>query len=153
MIKIELIYLVIEWDSLIVEMIILAGIIWFAVYIEHWAYKRSHQQKDKKTKHNVLVFLKNDLEQRMRFIDESSHTKDYKPFFTDMWHSIIISGKHTLIHFDLFSIIQRTYSWLKYYNTELESNSKGKEIKGKTIKELLEEIRKSITKSLKKLED
>jgi hypothetical protein len=61
-------------------MIILAGIIWFAVYIEHWAYKRSEQQKDKKTKHNVLVFLKKDLEQRMRFIDESSHTKDNKPF-------------------------------------------------------------------------
>ena len=91
MIKIELVYLVIEWDSLIVEMIILAGIIWFAVYIEHWAYKRSQQQKDKKTKYNVCL-LKNDLEQRMRFIDESSHTKDYKTFFTDMWDSIIISG-------------------------------------------------------------
>ena len=62
-------------------------------------------------------------------------------------NSIIISGKHTLIHFDLFQSIQRAYSWLKYYNTELESNSKDKEIKGKTIKELLEEIRKSITKS------
>ena len=55
--------MVIEWDSLIVEMIILAGIIRFAVYIEHWAYKRSEQQKDKKTKHNVISFLKNDLEE------------------------------------------------------------------------------------------
>jgi formate hydrogenlyase subunit 3/multisubunit Na+/H+ antiporter MnhD subunit len=49
LIKINLVYLVIEWDSLYIEMIVLAGIIWFAVYIEHWAYKRSEQQKDKKT--------------------------------------------------------------------------------------------------------
>jgi hypothetical protein len=61
-------------------MIVLAGIIWFAVYIEHWEYKRSEQQKDKKTKYNVLVFLKNDLEQRLRFIDEPSHIKDYNRF-------------------------------------------------------------------------
>lgn len=143
----------IEWDSLIVEMIILAGIIWFTVYIENWAYKRLEIQKDKKTKYNVISFLKNDLEQRQRFIDESLHTKDYKPFFTDMWDSIIISGKHTLISFELFQSVQRTYSWLKYYNTELESNSKDNEIKEKTIRELLEEIRKSIRNSLTQLEN
>jgi hypothetical protein len=145
--------LAIEWDSLIVEMIILAGIIWFTVYIENWAYKRLEIQKDKKTKYNVISFLKNDLEQRQRFIDESLHTKDYKPFFTDMWDSIIISGKHTLISFELFQSVQRTYSWLKYYNTELESNSKDNEIKEKTIRELLEEIRKSIRNSLTQLEN
>ena len=51
-------YLAIEWDSLIVEMIILAGIIWFAVYIEHWTYKRSEKQNNQKTKENVITFLK-----------------------------------------------------------------------------------------------
>ena len=143
----------IEWDSLIVEMIILAGIIWFAVYIEHWTYKRSEKQKDLKTKENVVFFLKDDLEQRLRFIDESLHSQDYKPFFTDMWDSIIISGKHALISFELFQSIQRTYSWLKYYNTELRgNNNKDKETKEKILIELLEEIRTSITKSMKKLE-
>ena len=44
----------IEWDSLIIEMILLAGIIWFAVYIEHWAYKRTQQEQDKKTKNKVI---------------------------------------------------------------------------------------------------
>jgi hypothetical protein len=61
--------------------------------------------------------------------------------------------KASLILLQLFQSIQTTYSRLKYYNTELESNSKDKEFKEKIIKELLEEIRKSIIKSLKKLED
>ena len=74
----------IEWDSLVIEMILLAGIIWFAVYIEHWAYKRTQQEQDKKTRSNILLFIKNDLEQRLRFIEESINYKDYKPFFTDM---------------------------------------------------------------------
>jgi len=34
----------IEWDSLIVEMLILAAIIWFAEYLEHWTYKRSEKK-------------------------------------------------------------------------------------------------------------
>jgi hypothetical protein len=76
--------LAIQWDSLVVEMILLAGIIWFAVYIEHWAYKRTQQEQDKKTRSNILLFIKNDLEQRLRFIEESINYKDYKPFFTDM---------------------------------------------------------------------
>jgi hypothetical protein len=56
-------------------MIILPGIIWFSVYIEHWTYKRSEKQKDQKTKENVVLFLKNDLEQRLRFIDKSLQSR------------------------------------------------------------------------------
>ena len=74
----------IQWDSLVVEMILLAGIIWFAVYIEHWAYKRTQQEEDKKTRNNIFIFMKDDFEQRLRFIGESINYKDYKPFFTDM---------------------------------------------------------------------
>jgi hypothetical protein len=33
----------IEWDYLIVEMVLLAGIIWFTVYIEHLAYRISQK--------------------------------------------------------------------------------------------------------------
>lgn len=133
-------------------MIILAGIIWFAVYIEHWVHERTEKHRDQKTKKNIILFLRNDLEHRLRFIDESFKYQDYKPFFTDMWDSIIISGKHTLISFELFQSIQRTYSWLKYYNAELESNNRDKETKEKILLELLEEIRKSIIKSITELE-
>lgn len=133
-------------------MIILAGIIWFAVYIEHWVYERTEKHRDQKTKKNIILFLRNDLEHRLRFIDESFKYQDYKPFFTDMWDSIIISGKHALISFELFQSIQRTYSWLKYYNSELESNHRDKESKETILLELLEEIRKSITKSITELE-
>lgn len=103
-------------------MLLLAGIIWFAVYIEHWAYKRSQQKEDKKTRKNILIFIKDDLEHRLDFIEESLQYKDYKPFFTDMWDAIILSGKQSLLSFELFQSVQLTYSWMKYYNSELESN-------------------------------
>ena len=74
----------IQWDSLVVEMILLAGIIWFAVYIEHWAYKRTQQEEDKKTRNNIFIFMKDDFEQRLRFIGESINYKDFKSFFIDI---------------------------------------------------------------------
>jgi len=76
--------LAIEWDSLVIEMILLAGIIWFAVYIEHWAYKRTQQEEDKKTRNNIFIFMKDDFEQRLRFIGESINYKDFKSFFIDI---------------------------------------------------------------------
>jgi hypothetical protein len=63
--------LAIEWDYLFVEMILLAGIIWFTVYLEHWTYKRSERKRDKRTKNNLFIFIIDDLEQRLHFIDES----------------------------------------------------------------------------------
>jgi hypothetical protein len=143
--------LAIEWDSLVIEMILLAGIIWFAVYIEHWAYKRTQQQEDKKTRNNIFLFIKDDLEQRLRFIEESINYKDFKPFFTDMWDAIILSGKHSLLSFELFQNIQRTYSWMKYYNSELENN-KNSVSKEKILVELLEDVKKYINKSLHRIE-
>ncbi|MGB9168840.1 MAG: hypothetical protein WCB31_07935 [Nitrososphaeraceae archaeon] len=141
----------IEWDSLVIEMILLAGIIWFAVYIEHWAYKRTQQEEDKKIRSNIFLFIKNDLEQRLRFIEESINYKDYKPFFTDMWDAIILSGKHSLLSFELFQNIQRTYSWMKYYNNELENN-KNSVSKEKILVELLQDVKKYINKSLNRIE-
>jgi hypothetical protein len=76
--------LAIEWDVIIVEMTLLAVIIYFSVYLKHWAYTRSQKQEEKKTRKNIMMFIKNDLEQRLHFIDESVQYKDYKPFFTDM---------------------------------------------------------------------
>jgi hypothetical protein len=144
--------LAIEWDYLLVEMVLLAGIIWFTVYLEHWSYKRSQRQQDNKTKDNLFIFIKDDLEQRLHFIDESLQYKDYKPFFTDMWDAIILSGNHSLLSFELFKNIQRTYSWMKYYNSELESRD-NETSKEKTLLELLADVKKSIHKTIEKLEE
>jgi len=37
---------VIEWGVIIVEMSFLAGIIYFSVYLEQWAYMRSQKKED-----------------------------------------------------------------------------------------------------------
>ena len=104
----------IEWDYLLVEMVLLAGPIWFTVYIEHWVYRWPQVKEDKKAIKNIIRFINDDLEHRLCFIDESLHYKDYKPFLTDMWDAVILSGKQSLLHFELFQSIQRTYSWMKY---------------------------------------
>ena len=143
--------MVIEWDSIIVEMTLLAAIIYFSVYLERWAYTRAQNKEEQRTRRNIMLFIKNDLEQRNRFIDESFQYKDYKPFFTDMWDAVVLAGKHSLLPFDLFQSLQRTYSWMKYYNSELESRNKN--LDEKVVKELLEEVRKSISKSLSKLKE
>lgn len=142
----------IEWDYLFIEMILLAGIIWFTVYLEHWSYKRSQREQDKKTKDNLFIFIRDDLEQRLHFINESLQYKDYKPFFTDMWDAIILSGNHSLLSFELFKNIQRTYSWMKYYNSELESRD-NKTSKENTLLELLDDVKKSIHKTIHKLDE
>ena len=142
----------IEWDQVITENIILAGIIYFAVYLEQWIHIRSERHLERKTAKNVIIFIKDDLEQRLRFIEECNQYGDYKPFFTDMWDSVVFAGKHTLISFELFQTIQRTYSWMKYYNAELEMNTKYKSPDEKVLKELLGDVERSIHKSIEKLE-
>lgn len=141
--------ILIEWDSLIVEMLILAAIIWFAVYLEHWTYRRSEKQKEQKERRNLIIFIDNDLKQRLRFIDESQQFKDYKPFFTDMWDAVVLAGKHSLLPFNVFQNLQRTYSWMKYYNNELDITNKRDE---KVLEELLQDVRKQINGSLTLLE-
>ena len=143
----------IEWDYLFIEMILLAGIIWFTVYLEHWSYKRSQREQDKKAKENLFIIIRDDLEHRLNFIDESLQYRDYKPFFTDIWDAIILSGKHSLLSFELFKNIQQTYSWMKYYNSELESRNNNKTSKEKTLLELLDDVKKSIHKTIRKLDE
>lgn len=140
--------ILIQWDSLIVEMSILAAIIWFAVYLEHLTYRRSEKQKEDKERKYLIIFINNDLEQRLRFIDESQKFKDYKPFFTDMWDAIVLAGKHPLLPFNLFQNLQRTYSWMKYYNSELDIVNKEGKVDEKVLQDLLQDVRKQIIKSL-----
>ena len=90
------------------------------------------------------------FKQRLHFIEESLQYKDYKPFFTDMWDAIILSGKQSLLSFELFKSVQRTYSLMKYYNNELETNKQNPQ-EEKILIELLGDVKKSINKSLEQI--
>ena len=142
----------IAWDYLTVELVLLAGIIYFSVYLEHWAYRRSQLKEDEKAIKNIIRFIKDDLGHRLGFIDESLQYQDYKPFFTDMWDAVILSGKQSLLPFELFQSIQRSYSWMKYYNSEIESNRRGN-LDERILKELLDDVKKSIEKTIIKIND
>lgn len=133
-------------------MVLLAGIIWFSLYIEHWAFQRSSKKQDEKSLINILKFIEDDLKHRNKFVDESLRNENYKPFLTDMWDAVIIAGKHSLLDFQLFQTFQRTYSWMKYYNSELELVKKN-EFDNKMLKELLIEVKKSIEKALNKIHE
>src|SRR5437867_2703762 len=135
-------------DSLIAEMLLLAAIIWFTVYLEHWTYRRTEKQKEQKERKNLIIFIDDDLKQTLRFIDESQQFKDYKPFFTDMWDAVVLAGNQSLLPFNVFQNLQRTYSWMKYYNNELDITNKSGKIDEKVLEELLQDVRKRINGSL-----
>ena len=67
----------IAWDYLTVELVLLAGIIYFSVYLEHWVYRRSQTKEDEKAIKNIIRFIKDDLGHRLGFIDESLQYQDY----------------------------------------------------------------------------
>jgi len=140
----------IEWEKVLIETIILAGIIFGAVYVEHWNYRRLQRNEETTTRKKMIVLLTNNLVRKLRFIDESIQYKDYKPFFTDIWDAVVLSGKQTLLSFEIIENLQHTYSWMKYYNTELQQKSTTND--DKVLKDLLDEVRKSIDQSLKILQ-
>ena len=136
----------IEFENIIIESVILAVIIFGAVYLELWYYRRYQKLEDEKTKKMILRLIKEDLTRKQRFLEESIKFKDYKPFFTNVWDSIILSGKQTLLSFELINNFEHSYSWMRYYNTELHQ----REVVGneQTLLELLGEIKKTIDSSL-----
>ena len=132
------------------ENTLLAGIIIGSIYLELWGFKRSQLKEEKENTKRIMMFIVDDLQKRLDFIEETYHYKDFKPLFTDMWDAIVLAGKHALLPFELFQSLQRTYSWMKYYNSELDS---GKPVDEKILLELLDDVRKSIYSSLVKLND
>ncbi|MBI5145995.1 MAG: hypothetical protein HZA84_02110 [Thaumarchaeota archaeon] len=136
-----------ELDNIIVESVILAVIIFGAVYVEHWNHRRIQKNEDSSTRRKISLLIKEDLIRKLRFIDDSILYKDYKPFFTDVWDSVILSGKQTLFQFEIIKDLEHTYSWMKYYNTELQQ--KGVSGNEQTIKEVLDEVKKTAESSLK----
>lgn len=141
----------IEWDVLIVEMTILGAIIYGAIFVEHWVERIKLRKKEKKDAKLIVEFVTNDLNKRLRFIDDSVKYKDFKPFLTDMWDAIILGGKQTLLPFALFENLQHSYSWMKYYNNELDQRQ-STDGDG-AITEVLGEVRESIGQSLKLLKE
>ena len=118
--------------------------------MEHWNYRRLQRNEETTTRKKMIVLLTNNLVRKLRFIDESIQYKDYKPFFTDIWDAIVLSGKQTLLSFEIIENLQHTYSWMKYYNTELQQKSTTND--DKVLRDLLDEVRKSIDQSLKILQ-
>lgn len=141
----------IEWDVIAVEMTLLAGIIYGAVYLEQWQHRRYQDKKDKVAINNIIKFISNDLERKLGFVEESIKDRDFKPFFTNMWDAVILTNKQGLVSFEMFESLQATYSWMKYYNAELEAMRHVQEEDEKQLIELLGDIRKSIEQSLKLL--
>jgi len=136
----------IEWDALIAEMTILAAIIYGSIYAGNWLEKRKAQQENKEQAEKVIVFVTNDLEKKLKFIEESIQYKDFKPFFTDMWDAVLLGGKQALLPFELFESLQHSYSWMKHYNNELEGMDGGDKKDAAT--EILKEVKTSIDQSL-----
>jgi hypothetical protein len=64
-----------------------------------------------------------------------------------MWDAVILTGRYSLLSFGAFEDLQRTYSWMKYYCTELDI---GKSDEG-VLKDLLQDVNKSVNQSLKHL--
>ena len=140
----------IEWDVLIVEMTLLAGIIYGAIYVENWVEKRKIRSEEKETKKKILKIVANDLKKQLQFIEESIQDRDFKPFHTSIWDAVILGGKQTILPFETFENLQDTYSWMTYYNNELNLSGVGNE---KLLVGLLEDVRKSIKQSLEQLKN
>jgi len=135
----------IEWDALVAEMTILAAIIYGSIYLGNWLEKRKAREENKEQAEKVIVFVANDLEKKLRFIEESIQYRDFKPFFTDMWDAVLLGGKQALLPFELFESLQHTYSWMKHYNNELEEMEGDKK---DAASEILKEVKTSIDQSL-----
>ncbi len=138
----------IEWDTLLVEMTLLGAIIYGAIFVEGWVEKRNARVEEKKVREQIIQFVTDDLHSKLRFIDETVQYNDFKPFFTDMWDAVILGGKQSVLPFALFKNLQHTYSWMKYYNNEVEQkNGDG----DKSTLEILEEVKKSVSQSIEML--
>ena len=136
----------IVWDQIVVENTFLAAIIVGSIYLERWLEEKAHQRKERETKKKIINIIINDLENKLRLL-ESNQYKNYIPFFTDMWDAIILSGRHSLLSFETFEDLYHTYSWMKYYNTELDMGKSDE----RALKDLLTDVKKSANQSLKNL--
>src|SRR5574338_469981 len=60
-----------DWDGIIVESLVLAVIIFGAMFTEHWNYRRIQKKQENSDRNKILLLIKEDLTRKMRFINES----------------------------------------------------------------------------------
>jgi hypothetical protein len=140
-----------EWYKTIIDSAILAVIIFGAVFVENWIYRKSEKNKENNIMKKITILINNDLQRKLRFVNDTLQYKDYKAFFTNIWDSVILSGKQTLLSFEVIESLQHSYTWMKYYNTELQQ--KNPYDNEKTLNDLLDEVKKSIINSMKILKE
>lgn len=126
----------IQWDTIIVKKYYFSINNCRSRYLETWIQKKTQQRKEKEMLKQILMFVSSDLQGKLRFVEESIQYKDYKPFFTNLWDAVILSGRHALLPFEKFQDLEHTYSWMKYYNTELQ----GSKVEENVLKDILEEV-------------
>ena len=61
----------IEWDSVVVEMVLLAVIIYGAVWVEVNVEKRRIRKEEAVARRQIIQFVTDDLNGKLRFINES----------------------------------------------------------------------------------
>jgi hypothetical protein len=57
----------VDWEYLIIESIILAAIIFGAMYVEHWNYRRMQKNEDHAIRKKTLLLIEEDLVRCSRF--------------------------------------------------------------------------------------
>lgn len=83
------------------------------------------------------------MNKQLQFIEQSVQDRDFKPFHTSIWDSVIRGGRQTLLPFEIFENLQDTYSWMVYYNNELSLN--GTEGNGNVLMSFLEDVKNPLT--------
>jgi hypothetical protein len=63
--------LAIAWDQVLIESILLAAIIVGSIYFERWLEEKARQRKETEIKKKTIIFIINDLDNKLRFIEES----------------------------------------------------------------------------------
>ena len=110
----------IDWTYLVVEMSLLAGIIFGAVYLDRWHYIRALRRDDREAQERIKTLIVRDLQRKLDIIQQTQEQKRVRPLFTSIWDSVLFTGKQGLLPFELFDRLHLTYSLMRYYNSEIE---------------------------------
>lgn len=137
----------IDWTYLIVEMSLLAGIIFGAVYVDRWHYVRALNKESRESQAMVRRLITRDLERKLEIVQSIMEQKRTKPLFTNIW--VLFTGKQGSLTFELFDMLHSTYSHMRYYNSEAEKQHDSR-LEART-EEILSDVAEKIKQSLEAL--
>jgi hypothetical protein len=136
----------IDWTYLVIEMLLLAGIIFGVVYVDRWHYLRALRKENQETQDRIRNLIVRDLERKLEIIQQTYDHKRVRPLFISIWDSILFTGKQGLLPFELFDRLHRTYSLMRYYNSEIEKLD-GSDLEGH-MQSILSELTDAAKESL-----